>query len=1168
MKIDERLNQQSSQPEPGSSTGPASADSVLRGGGQMGALMRAVDWSKTPVGPVEGWPQSLKTALSILLESTFGTMVAWGPELTHFYNDAYRPILGTSKHPSLGKRVPDVFPEIWQTIGPLFDGVMQGKAVGFDDLLVPLDRHGYLEECYFTFAYTPIRDEAGQVGGVLVTVSETTMRLIQERRLRTLRDLALRIARASEEKEAWLGGAETLSVNDADVPFALLYALDGDSQQVTLAASTADAPLAVAAPRIPLDGARGNDWPIGPVLTSGEALLIDDVQARFGAPPGRKWPEPVQRALMLPIRRAGATAAYGVLVMGISPRRELDDGYRDFCVLVADQIAAAVANSRALAEERKRAQALAEIDRAKTVFFSNVSHEFRTPLTLMLGPLRQALDSPQGTLGGENLQAVHRNALRLLKLVNALLDFARAEAGRAQGNYRSTDLARLTKDVASAFHSAMERGGLSFQVDCPSLPSPVVVDHDMWEKIVLNLLSNAFKFTLAGTIRLQLRAVGEEIRLTVSDTGVGIPDSDLPHVFERFRTVAGVQGRTLEGSGIGLALVHELVQLHRGRVTVESRLGQGTTFTVSLPASGIAATVVDTRDDVPGRSNPVLSEAFVVEALGWLANPTMVGGPSTEHDQMASPAAAAKPPPAHVLLADDSADMRAYITRLLAHRWTVQAVADGAQALAAVRQRRPDLVLTDVMMPNIDGFGLLQALRVDQETADIPVIMLSARAGEESRVEGLQAGADDYLPKPFSAKELVARVTTHLELGRLRRQAHLERQKLEALAESERHARAQAEHASRAKDEFLAVLGHELRNPLAPMLTALRLLQIKGVRAPELAVMERQVGALIRLVDDLMDVSRITRGKIELRKIRLELSSIILRGLETASPLLEQRRHRIDLQVPAQGLLVEGDPDRLSQVFSNLLTNAAKYSDPGSEIHVVAEQVDDHVRLRIRDHGIGIPAEMLSQVFDMFVQEPQALDRAKGGVGLGLTIVRNLVELHSGKVWASSAGSGTGSEFVVELPLVSQSRAADPALTRRQETDAVAPTRSSSCRILVVDDNEDAAELLAEFLSELGYEVRTAHDGPSAIDLAAVFKPTICLVDIGLPVMDGYEVAKRLRHLVGLPSDVHLMAVTGYGQEADRLRSREAGFDGHLVKPVDLETLAKSLNNVVAKIRA
>lgn len=248
-------------------------------------------------------------------------------------------------------------------------------------------------------------------------------------------------------------------------------------------------------------------------------------------------------------------------------------------------------------------------------------------------------------------------------------------------------------------------------------------------------------------------------------------------------------------------------------------------------------------------------------------------------------------------------------------------------------------------------------------------------------------------------------------------------------------------------------------------------------------------------------------------------------------------------------------------MISNLLTNAAKYSDRGSEIHVVADQVDGRARLRIRDHGIGIPAEMLTQVFEMFVQQPDARERAKGGVGLGLALVRSLVELHHGKVWASSEGPGAGSEFVVELPLSSGPMAADHIPALRRETETVDLSAGRPARILIVDDNEDAVESLAEFLTELGHEVRTAHDGPSALEVTEAFHPSICLVDIGLPVMDGYEVAKRLRGMEALPGNVRLVALTGYGQEADRRRSKEAGFDGHLVKPVDLDVLAKSLRN-------
>ncbi len=508
-----------------------------------------------------------------------------------------------------------------------------------------------------------------------------------------------------------------------------------------------------------------------------------------------------------------------------------------------------------------------------------------------------------------------------------------------------------------------------------------------------------------------------------------------------------------------------------------------------------------------------------------------------------SPAAPGEPR-RRVLVADDNADMRAYLRRVLAERWTVETARDGVEALEAARASPPDLVLTDVMMPRLDGLGLLRALREGEETRGVPVIVLSARAGEESRVEGLEAGADDYLIKPFSSRELVARVAVHLQIGSLRREVE------RALLQAE-EARARAELASRAKDEFLALLGHELRNPLAPITTALHLMRVRyqGVADKERGVIERQVAHLTRLVDDLLDVSRITRGKIELKRQRVELSEVVARAVEAASPLFEQRSPRLVIDVPARGLAVDGDATRLTQAVVNLLNNAAKYSEAGGRTQITARREDGLVALRVRDEGIGIDPDVLPRIFDLFVQERQALDRSQGGLGLGLAIVRSLVEMHGGSVQVHSAGRGQGSELTIRLPAVGPD---DPAPVA-----AIAPTAppaAGSLRILVVDDNHDAAALLGESLSILGHTVRVAGDGPSALRIAEELAPDVALLDIGLPVMDGYELARRLRVLPAL-AGVRLIAVTGYGQPDDRRRSREAGFDAHVVKPVELDVL-------------
>jgi signal transduction histidine kinase len=382
------------------------------------------------------------------------------------------------------------------------------------------------------------------------------------------------------------------------------------------------------------------------------------------------------------------------------------------------------------------------------------------------------------------------------------------------------------------------------------------------------------------------------------------------------------------------------------------------------------------------------------------------------------------------------------------------------------------------------------------------------------------------------------------------------------LYEAATEAREQAENASRAKDEFMAMLGHELRNPLSPMLTALQLMRLRAgdVALRERAVIERQVHHMCRLVDDLLDVSRITRGELQLARRTLELSDVVAHAIEMASPLLEERAHRLRTCVP-HNLMVVGDPDRLAQVVSNVLTNAAKYTPNGGHIEVTAESENGRVLLRVRDNGNGIDAALLPRIFDTFVQGHQSIDRSRGGLGLGLSIVRKLVEMHGGTVTAFSEGRGKGSTFTIDLPLVG---APESVRFSRVPGDpkGEAPI-ARAARILVVDDNEDAAVLLAEALNAVGYVTRVAHDGPGALAVAEEFEPELALLDIGLPVMDGYELAGQLRARCDGGACPKLVAVTGYGQSSDRARAKEAGFDELVVKPVDLARLEPILRRLL-----
>jgi PAS domain S-box-containing protein len=788
------------------------AEDCLAGGGDMGALMRAFDWANTPLGPVSDWPGSLRTAISIMLASRFAMVVAWGPEFRFFYNDRYRPVLGASKHPhALGAPAKAIFPEAWPFIGPLFESTLQGEAVAFDDVLIPLERYGYLENCYFTLSYSPIRDETGQVGGMLAVVAETTARVEGERRLKTLRDLARRTSEAKTVEEVCADAADTLANNRIDIPFALLYLLDQGGETARLMAATGLAPETPASPTvIELAGSdQANKWPLSEVAQTQQLHVVEDIPERFGGLPGGPYLENTHTAVLVPFVRPGQFHPEGVLIFGVSPRRALDEPYRSFYELATDHIFNAIRNARAYEEERKRAEALAELDQAKTAFFSNVSHEFRTPLTLMLGPLEELLFTSDKVLSTEvrvQIEVAHRNSLRLLKLVNTLLDFSRIEAGRIQATYEPVDLSKLTGELAGVFRSTIEGAGLHYEVNCPPLPEPIYIDNEMWEKIILNLLSNAFKFTFEGEISVRLYWAEDHIELVVRDTGVGIPAEELPHLFERFHRVRDTRARTYEGSGIGLALVQELVRLHGGAIKVISTLGQGSTFTVSIPA-GSAHLPADRLGAARTlQATAVNSGAYLAEALRWLPTAPAANVLEPAHEvvedlKQEEVAALIRDKQAHILLADDNADMREYLSRLLSQHWRVEAVGDGLAALAMVRTHLPDLVLADVMMPGLDGFQLLRQLRADPHTREIPIILLSARAGEEAQVEGLEAGADDYLIKPFSARELIARIKVHLNMTRLRQEAVYRDQALRLEAETEIAERKQAEAALRRANE-------------------------------------------------------------------------------------------------------------------------------------------------------------------------------------------------------------------------------------------------------------------------------------------------------------------------------------------------------------------------------
>ena len=742
----------------------------LAGGGEMGQRIREFDWSGHPLGNPELWPQSLKTSVSLILSSRHPMWIGWGREMSFLYNDAYLHVLGLAKHPwALGRPASDVWAEIWDVCGPLAEKVFKdGQASFVDDVRLFMNRGDFLEETYYSFSYSPIRDETGKVGGLFCPSNDVTPKVLSARRLRTLSELSGNALAEQTSEAACAAAAATLAKNSDDIPFAIVYLANraGDLAILKEAVRIEPGPWAPNSASL-LSGSLELPWPVAEVFETRrpQRVSVAGIEALPRGPAGQA----VSEALVLPIVSRAHDQPFGVLIAGLNPTRRSDPDHETFFELMANQVGAAIQNANAVEDERRRADLLAELDRAKTTFFSNVSHEFRTPLTLMLGPLEQVLSQPDSIppKDREQIETAHRNSLRLLKLVNSLLDFSRLEAGRMRASFVPVDLAKFTGDLASNFRSAMEAAGLELVVDCPPLPKNVYVDREMWEKIVLNLLSNAFKFTFEGSVTVKMEADGGHATLTVSDTGVGIPERELPHIFERFHRAEGTKGRTYEGTGIGLALIQDLVKLHGGAVEVQSHLGRGSAFAVTLPF-GSEHLPQDRLAAPDSRSITTRSDSYTAEAMAWLAEDRRA------HPTVDTQGSRNRGPRPKVLLADDNADMREHILRTLGDEYEITAVADGSEALKSALRETPDLILSDVMMPETDGFELLRAVRENPRLREVPVILLSARAGEEARTEGINAGADEYLTKPFTARELAVRVANTLHLHRLRREARVQ----------------------------------------------------------------------------------------------------------------------------------------------------------------------------------------------------------------------------------------------------------------------------------------------------------------------------------------------------------------------------------------------------------
>lgn len=975
----------------------------IAGSGEMRDHIRSHDWSNSSLGPLEFWPQSLKTALSICLGSKFPMFVWWGKDLIVFYNDAYIPLAGPAKHPHfLGRPAREQWAEIWSELSPLTDHVFEtGTATWAENMPLFMTRNGYLEETYFTFSYSPVRDETGAVGGIINPCQETTERVLADRRLKALRELGTIEPKNSEEVAT--NAARVLKDNPQDCPFVLLYLTDPDGSQARLVSSSGLQPECELAPStFTIDGDREEIFPISHIYKVRKPKLIEGLRAKYSASlPTAPYPEMPNAAYLMPIELTGQEMPYGFLVFGVSPRLSFDEKYQGFFNLMGQHIATHFSNVHAYEIEKKRAEGLLELDRAKTAFFNNVSHEFRTPLTLILGHLEELLQSGSDELTEdqrERTRVIHRNALRLHKLVNTLLDFSRIETTRQDATFEAIDISKATHDLASTFRSSVEAAGIRFQIDCHSVKEAAYVNPEMWEKIVLNLISNAFKYTARGEISVSLRSIDQSIELIVNDTGVGISKDEIPKIFQRFHRVPGVHARNNEGTGIGLSLVKELVSLHKGTIEVESTPGKGSSFIVRIPkgASHLPAhRIAINSDNIPRSEITPQAHMILTDIESWTAN-------------QASPLKAPSNislSKRRIVLAEDNSDMRDYLKRLLGESYDVVAVADGRSALDAIRLNKPDLLLSDVMMPVMDGVELVKTIRSDKDLKTLQIILLSARSGEEDRMYGIELGADDYLVKPFSSKELFTRIENQIRMAELRRSAEDDKRKLIELEQSnielERYAR---------------ITSHDLQEPLRTisMSTQLMIDSLKQPLSSETSDFANQIVRGVErmrgLIDDLLAYSRVASSKgASLQPVNTE---------EALKDALESLQHNIqerNAQITYGTLpIILGQFSQMSRLFSNLISNAIKFcSAETPAVHIEASSYSGSWIFSVRDNGIGFDEKFSDQVFEMFRRLHPGDEFP--GTGMGLAICKKIVEVHGGKIWAKSK-KNRGSIFYFSIP--------------------------------------------------------------------------------------------------------------------------------------------------------
>jgi signal transduction histidine kinase len=789
-------------------------------------------------------------------------------------------------------------------------------------------------------------------------------------------------------------------------------------------------------------------------------------------------------------------------------------------------------------------------ERTRRDFIANVSHELRTPLALIFSPVERMLQSKPDPAARRELTVVRRNALLLYKYVNDLLDVSKLEAGKLELHYSRLDLAAMARVMANIFESVVSERGIRVELQTPD-ESLAEVDGNKVQRVLMNLLSNAFKYAPNdSTVKLTLTEDDDHLTLTVEDGGPGIPPELRAGIFERFQQGDKETQRRFGGTGLGLSIAKEFVEAHGGTITVGESAAGGAQFRVRLPRRAPGGVEVENSLWVG-----------TDEVLRRLAD-----SPAREPEPEApAPVAVADKP--DVLVVEDNQDMRDFICRVLTPDVNTRTAGDGEAALEAVRERVPDLILTDMMMPRMTGNELVDRLRQDERLRDVPVILLTAKADEEMKLNLLIEGVQDYVMKPFLIDELRARVRNQLQTkltrDALRGALDSSSEDLAMMVRELAAAKSAAVAANAAKDDFLAVLSHELRTPLTPALAAASAL----IRAPAedatelrdtLALICRNIELEARLVDDLLDVTRITRGKLRINAAPVDLHRIVREAVAMTESELREKKITVVMELTPEQPVVRGDAVRLAQVFSNLLNNAVKFTPDGGRVAVRSVVAGAVVRIEVEDNGMGIAADMLPKIFEPFRQGSMGTTRRFGGLGLGLSVAKGLVEAHDGSIRVRSAGHNQGAIFTIELPVLTDgSVAVNPAVVRRS-----GPVKAErSLRVLLVEDHEDTRQVLQRLMTRWGHSVTTASTVAQARAVLGEESFDLLLSDLGLPDGSGLEVVKTLRETSQIPA----VAMSGYGMDSDIARSREAGFTEHVVKPVSAEMLVQVLERYSGK---